>query len=240
MIYKHRTKLDRVKLAFSIYWNHTKELLNNLGQIFGLYDQPVIPTGIDIDTTSTALSDSNAKKYTWTNVYTTFSGSDIAVSFDGKIYGSLLALNYDINPVGNTGIMDLDFISFDDGNSYPPNNSTMIICCANEYGRQAYQVFELFDCTEVVSGFNIDAILPTLHAKFNCTGTGKYIQTTGKIFDMDEHGIITTVWEKLENTVNEKERDILISMRGRRIRFCEKCYLDYLINKHGFKFPEEE
>ena len=235
MVFHSRTRWERAKLAFSIYWNQTKELFENLSHVIGLKKGSPIPKNIDYDTCPTPLKDINNAYNCQTNVYTTFSGCDVVVSFDGKVCGELQAIKYDLNPAENTGIMNMDFVMFAGSEFPPPNNSTMIASYANEYGRQAYQAFELLDCISVKSGFDINDIQQTLHAKYNCIGTGKYILPEGKIFSMDEHEIITTVWERLENAVDEKEHQILFGMRGRRIRFAERCFLDYLINKYYFE-----
>lgn len=117
---------------------------------------PITPA-LNVDTTPCPLQE-DAPVSVYHKTYTTFSGCDTVVAFNGKVMGELHSFKYDVD--GDLkGDITLKTVLFE-RSTIMPNNTLAVVTCLNEYGNHAYQVFKLNKLKKYEQEISMDSMMP--------------------------------------------------------------------------------
>ena len=125
-----------------------------------------ITSDLNVDNAPLPLSNEKHCASEYTKTYTTFSGCDTVVSFNGKVMGALQSFEYEVDGQMK-GEAKLTCTQFEK-NCLQADDTLAVVTMANEYGRAAFQVFRLNKLKRYYTGATMDNICSNEQAIYDC------------------------------------------------------------------------
>ncbi len=148
---------------------HVSEIDRWKARVPGIdWDAKPTPITSDLNVDNTPLPLFNEKHCTseYTKTYTTFSGKDTIVSFNGKIMGDLQSFEYEVDGEMK-GEVKLTCSQFEK-HCLQADDTLAVVTMVNEYGSGAFQVFRLNKLKKYYTWASMDAILSNEQAIYDC------------------------------------------------------------------------